>query len=80
MAREPVLMPSLDVGRRLDLYGDAMRVEQVVGRPFIADAVRGPDSGGDDVLREPATRVHHRPEQSFSKSGDVATGSAGHRG
>jgi hypothetical protein len=54
--REPVLVPTLDVGRRLDLYGDATRVEQVVGRPFMADGVRGPDSGSDDVLREPATR------------------------
>jgi hypothetical protein len=43
---------------------------------FIADAVRGPDGGGDDVLREPATRGHHRPERSFSKSGDVGTGAA----
>lgn len=51
--RQPLLMPALDVGSRLDLHSSAVAGLEVVGRPLLADAaIRNPESAGNEVLRE----------------------------
>jgi len=55
--RQPLLMPALDVGSRLDLHSGAVAGLEVVGRPFLADAaIRNTKGTGNEVLREHAPR------------------------
>ena len=59
--RELVLMPALDVGRRLDFNTHAIERLQIVWGPLLADAVSGDSEGlSNKVLREyPPGHIAH---------------------